>query len=589
MHKNKESIFIFLFRHKIIYFTTLGLILYSFFFRIYNLEADLPGFGIGFYQPIDEGLYSRAAINFHRYGSFLHTGNYSLDINPVFRSNILNTVLQIITLNLLGNNYIGFRFPSIIIALLIFLLIFMVARLLLKESKLESGMQNIIVIGLLAYVLMDFSFLLFSRVIENSNVRALSGVLTLYLFLILKNRIYGKYFMLGFMSIIAVFLVYFSNVYILFAMGLLGIHSLITRDWVKVKNMLVGGVPGITVGYVASELYYRMIWGSGAINNFIEGVFSFSRVQIVSQNHNIIREFVRNGLVFFSSNMFFLSPIFLFISLVALVANGYIAFRSKEETKLFLLFLIIATIIQSILFQDWMERKAILIYPVLILNIVLFIVNVYERKIILNIKSKAVVVVLFIGLCGFCYSMIRLRISQQYFNDFERIDIYITLIPMMLQLAIIGVGIGIITLRERFYRYIKGCILLCVAMSLAVNGYFSIKYVYTYNEFTERQAMKDIGEIIGNNYVLGPFAYGFTLYNDIRPVSVDIPTSQRYIRKRDVNYIIDYPDSGAWFAQHIYSGKRRSQVAVFERGFSTFGIRRAIGLYSSYNLPLSLE
>ena len=89
------------------------LVISIYFLRILNLDQDLPPWGIGYYQPVDEGSYSLLALNYTHYGYLNPTtiGDISYEVNTPLqtRTNIFGNILSIISLSLFGNNYYGFR------------------------------------------------------------------------------------------------------------------------------------------------------------------------------------------------------------------------------------------------------------------------------------------------------------------------------------------------------------------------------------------------------------------------------------------------------------------------------------------------
>ena len=93
----------------------LWMVLYS--LRILNLDADMPNYGIAFYQQIDEGPYSYLALNQLNYGCI--NPDISVDeveqyTAPHLRTNLVGNLLTFICLKVFGDTYYGFRLGSII-------------------------------------------------------------------------------------------------------------------------------------------------------------------------------------------------------------------------------------------------------------------------------------------------------------------------------------------------------------------------------------------------------------------------------------------------------------------------------------------
>lgn len=550
------------------------LIIFSLFLvRIINLECDLPGYGMTFYQPIDEGLYSRAAINYCHYGNFFSTGKYELSLSSTFKSNAFNIMLQILSFKVFGNTYYGLRMPSVIIAGIIFVLIYITIRKIFAQS-LKPLQNRMLTILFMVYVLFDFSFLILSRVVENSNMRALSGILAVFIYSKTQEKEKLRYFLLGMLSVISIFLIYFSNVFILLALGMLVLTYVFRKQWDMLKAVIHYGGVGVLTGLILSEIYYRIIWNTGALQSFFDGVFSFSERTSTSLGQTVfLIRWIKNCLIFWDSNMFFYGILLLFITLLALIVNLYTAIKKRKDFDLFVCFLIIAMVVQAVFFHDWMERKSITIYPVLIGNAALFFTNLEQFQEILKRKYAKHVSILFVVFYIFLlYTMIRFRINYSYFPDFDSKALYVVVCGAVVQIIIIFILLFVYLLNKTTLKIVRILSCLCFLIGIAVNGYFDFEYAFSYDLFTEKQAMVEIGKTIGNNYVLGPYAYGFTLYNEIQPVSQDLDVCGEYIKSSDMKYVIDYTH-GAFYADQILSNGGKTGVLIdsYERSISIYG------------------
>lgn len=342
MSNIKKKILKIILDDKLYIFCLLSLLI-LFGLRIFNLDCDLPPFGIAYYQTIDEGLYSKISINLYKYNNLYTTGEFPLYIAPNYRANIVGNIFQYLTLKIFGNNYYGFRIPYVIMALISFLLIFMTV----KEISIRYGLSiiktRLFSIFFLMYVLIDFSYLLMSRCVENSNIRVLTIVLSIYLFIKLKSQY--KYFMLSFIGIISIFFVYFSNIVILVGAGFLFIYAMIQKDWEKCKSIIIQYLGGILLGFIVTEIYYLLVWKEGALTNLISAVFDFSDRINVSQSTGLLKNMVKGVFLFLNSNMFFYSFSFLVVSLLALIFNLFYAIKKNDEIMLLVNIIIVLGIV----------------------------------------------------------------------------------------------------------------------------------------------------------------------------------------------------------------------------------------------------
>ena len=94
--------------------------------------------------------------------------------------------------------------------------------------------------------------------------------------------------------------------------------------------------------------------------------------------------------------------------------------------------------------------------------------------------------------------------------------------------------------------------------------------------------MIEIGEAVGEGYVLGGYSHGYTLYNDIKPI-VNYDEQIDYMRK--INCMLDY---ATWenmeytIRKKMYNSERYLLEIryAFQRNMKTYGERKPIGLMS---------
>lgn len=560
-----------------VYYICIGMLFLLFSLRIFNLDCDLPPFGISYYQSIDEGLYSKMAINLYKYDSLLNTADFSLYTAPNYRANIIGNILQYISLKILGNNYYGFRIAYVIIAMLALFLIIKTVEEITKQYGISVKNSRFFILSIMIFVIADFSYLMMSRTVENSNIRVAILILSIYIFV--KANTKYRYFLLSFIGILSIFLVYYSHIVTIATASVLVLNSLFRKNWEHTKKIIIQYLLGILLGIIIAELYYLLVWNTGAFSNLFKAIFDFSdRINTV-QSAGLLKKLVKGVFLFLNSNMFFYSFAFLFLSIVSIIFNIGYAIKKNDEIYLLINVIIILGFVQSVLTQDWMERKAIVFYPALIINIILFIINISKNRLVVNIKqsTKKICYTLFcIALLINIYTMFRLHINYSYFYDFGKADILIVLISIAFQF----VCIVIFVYKYIFKKNYNGKLYYCIIMLsvVVINLFFSFKYVYLNDSYVSKKTMKEIGNIVGQDYIAGPYAYGFSLYNDCKMISNKNLQVKQLVDEGYVEYVLDY-STGPYYANQILPEDMRELIYESPHSVKAFGWYNYIGLY----------
>lgn len=557
--------------------------MFVFLFRIVNLDCDLPPFGISYYQSIDEGLYSKMAINLYKYGSLTNTGDFVLTMAPNYQVNIIANIVQYFFMLLLGNNYYGFRMSYVLIAFITFYLQIHICKEIIKKYNWDIAKGRLIILGLMIFIITDFSYLLMSRTVENSCFRAFSLSIAIYIFLKISPRY--KYFYLSLIGILSIFLIYYSNIIILFCAGILFINAMLKKECKRLKTMSVQYFFGISIGVVVAECYYLCIWKQEAFYTLFQAITSFSERVSIVHSQSLLEKLTDGFFLFFSSNMFFYSLTFLVLSIIAFFVVSKYAIKEDDELLILLNACIIGGLLQSMLTSDWMQRKAISFYPALIVNIFFmccyfcnykeFYVIYVERK---NIKYKLSILALWFFLLVNVYKMLEIHNTSEYFKDFAYLDVIIVAVGFFVQFILISflVFIYVFTSVKIKKRYS----MLLIAMTIFVNLFFSCKYVFNNDNYSSKNTMKDIGVIVGNDYIAGPYAYGFSLYNDCKMISSEISLTIDMVES-GINYVLDY-SNGPTYANQIIPEKERTLVYERLHSVQVYGKYNTIGLYKKY-------
>ena len=95
--------------------------------------------------------------------------------------------------------------------------------------------------------------------------------------------------------------------------------------------------------------------------------------------------------------------------------------------------------------------------------------------------------------------------------------------------------------------------------------------------------MIDLGNDVGNEKILGPYFYGYTLYNDIIPVSNTVEEYRKYIDNNDAIYYFHYAsiDNSPYLNEEIF-GKKEPTVALIKsyyRYYRSEGTDKPVGLF----------
>ncbi|GAA0083780.1 hypothetical protein UT300007_02190 [Clostridium sp. CTA-7] len=569
--------------------------------RIINLDSDLPPWGIVNYQPIDEGSYSILALNKINHGEMnpsISDFNIEVYTPPHVRVNVIGNGISYLSMRLLGDNYYGYRMVSIICSLAIFILIYLTLKELTKYYAEHSIKRKWFILMIMLFLATDFTFLVASRVVEPSIVRAFMNILAVYFYIKLRDKDKLRYFSLGIISTLSILFVYITNVFIYIPCGLVLLLYLLEK---KYKTFFMNSaffLLGVGVAILIVEPYYRIVWDTSGIANMFSAIKDFSSVSGY-ETSNAIKGYFKNIVMFLSSNIFLYNPLLLAASLISLVVNLYNAIKQKNEILLFSVTAIIGLLLQTLYSQDYIIRKIIVIYPVLIVNIFLMsfyikdiiekIIGIKEKNKRIKLKISSLVLLLIVTSITICAISFRMFIfSDGTINDFERIDKLLIIVLGISSVLIIIICQVINLFKKAFNENLNLTFLfISIIISLSLSLYMSIKYVYINPTFTEKQVMVELGKVAKDNYVLGEYENGFALYNDIKPVLNTYSKIGEFIEEDGVEYYFDY-----YFNPSIEGEKnfidnvvfQNSEytvypIKVFERNFTTFGVSRSMALY----------
>lgn len=352
----------------------LWILLYS--LRIINLDADMPNYGIAFYQQIDEGSYSYLALNQLNYGCI--NPDISVDeveqyTAPHLRTNLVGNLLTFAGVKIFGDTYYGFRLGSIICMFCNYVLIYLILAKLRKwygTSENKSWRLLILFVLLLTF---DFSFTLASRIVETSIYRMLFLLLVVVGNMYLERDNFLKYFFIGFLAVFSVFGIYITNIFLVVACGFQLIYMFVTENKKHVLKCVAGFCMGGILALIICELYMQTFWNVSLVQNSIEIISSFSNIGgYVETGGNSRVNYLLN---FLGANFNLYNPAISMLTLCALPITATYAFKKKEKNIIFLISIYLCMLAQTIFSEDYIIRKYIIVAPVVVAIIYYYILH----------------------------------------------------------------------------------------------------------------------------------------------------------------------------------------------------------------------
>lgn len=496
-----------------------------FFIRMINLDADLPPLRLLDYSSVDEGIYGNLALNKINYG-FLNPNtffNYNLlEISPQTIINLFGNLLIYISMFLFGDNYYGFRLPIILICFVSLIIIFKCMCLIENEYARRNRKLKLIIITLF---LTSFQFYNTSRIVEPTAFRLISVAIVIYIFLKFKHNNTIRSILLGFISTISIFLIYINNSFLLigFALYLLCVYK---KNKKEVIESLVYGSVGIILAILISSIYY-WLWGTNIINNSISLISSFQTNSMYSFSKTIsFSTYFERIFRFLSSNLFFyMCPI-----IVIIVINLKCIMQEiigKNKNIIFYISLIVAFVFQTIVSEDFVNRKSIVLIPIIVCLIFeIFIIR--REKVLKDIPFYNVFICILILLILYYY-----KFMYYPYADFNNYDIASVFIFYICPSLVFLISHCILKNNSNKISVIYVCAIILG------NIMFTYRYNFRNVNFSERNAMIELSKY-NNEFILGEYENGFTLYNDFLPVLDTRENILTLMKTGEYKYYFDY-------------------------------------------------
>ena len=574
------------------------LIFLIYFFRIINLEQDLPPWGIGYYQPIDEGAYSEMALNMCTYGTInpdtpVETGAEVGSYTPYhLRMNIVGNLFSFLGLKIFGNNYYGLRLPYVLIGAINLLLFFLILK--------KLGNKFNIILLFLGLVLCDFMFFMASRVAETSSVRLLFIQLILYWFLCFKEKNILNYVGIGFLVTFSTFCVYITNIFLYLAVLILLIF-LIAQNRKDGMKALLWFCFGSIISLLMCETYYRINWDIGAIENALQAIKSFSAsngyaISGVTENVDVIL-FLKKMTAFWGANSLLYNLPLVLMFFLSIPFSVYYIYKTKDILCVLFLGIIGSFWLQTMFVEDCIGRKFIIVFTCLLAYIFYLIclseeLNTFIKKIRESNRKKIIFSGYLLMVCGYCIVILIYRfywaMDNTYADFGNNVKSFIAVLDI---LGCILVVLGMLKTIWEGKLYLKSGLLIVWGILIVLNIGLTVRYQYINPTFCEKESMIALKEYVDKDdaYVTGGgHQLGFALYNNMKFLVV--PTTQKiaeYMESGENIMLIDYgieePNASAMngYFDSIFenSDYRVEHLYTIQRNFRTYDQKRNSWLY----------
>lgn len=341
--------------------------------RTLFLDCDAPSWNTAFYQPIDEFYYTISAFNLYHYGSLCHQVlPYVPDEGYAF--NLVVNLLTWSTLKLCGNTYFGLRGGAVLASLLFFLLLYRLLPAVVEwEKNTRQGRGHGLSWGLVVwmlYLLTDFPFLMAGHIAEPTIFRTLAALCVLALgycrFLRGDDSLQPawKSALTGIVATACVEFVYPSNLFLIPAAFVAAGLWAWRGGWRHVARHLAFFLAGFLFCTFVFWGYVTVFHGKNLIEEFAlhRELFSgrvqrqFTFLSVLTGIRSLLR-----------TNLFRYNPGILFVFLVALPVFVHRAIKFRRDGDVGVLSVLSFFLLQSLLTQDYPERKHLLILPMVIL------------------------------------------------------------------------------------------------------------------------------------------------------------------------------------------------------------------------------
>lgn len=572
----------------VMYYTTLIFVLVLFCFRFIGLDKDLPPYGVGAYNAPDEGLYGFMGLNLYNYGSISPSVQLLDDMTVTtytayhLKSNIIMNYMIYICMKIFGDNYFGFRVSIVLISLINLFFIIHITNALIKKYGKNYEKDRWFIALVMALFTFSFPFLIVSRVVEPTILRMTFALFAFELFIHCKKN-KSKYFWSTFVMALSVQLVYITNVFMFFPIAVCGCLYLKKNERQNFCKALCAAMGGGGSAVALCAIYYKLVWNTNFISNVLNILNDFGSVpgyQVATAGG--LKAFFATVCDFWGANAFLFSLPIVACFLLLFPLLFILSFRNADDTLTFSISSVVGLFMQTLMTNDYIFRKAILIFPFAVFCLVIFFLNNNEFNLDLR-KYKTLSGVYTTLICVSLLIFVYYRLFTHRAGtagDFS-IVLKVAIIVCVL-LTIIGVFFnknGI-----RYNRRVFACAVLC--FTLVINIGCCLKYVFFNANYSEKNAMVSLNKY-NDRVVMGPYSYGYTLYNNIKPLLLmDEEYKKIYPVFRDKFLYIDCSNENRsniddYFRVHIFKDTNYfvSMIQPLKRTFTIDGTEIDMALY----------
>lgn len=562
--------------------------------RIAGLDADGAPWGVASYQPIDEGTYGNLALNFINFGSInpndFYKGHYEFLMQPHVISGLLQNLVILPCMMLLGDNYYGLRMGCVAVGLVTVVLAYKSTKMIVESAGGSEVAGNTCGYISACALLFSFPFCAATRVVEPSLFRMLFVLIVTTVLISRAIPIEVKAAASGFLTVISVFLVYVTNVFLGLVLAAYCVYVMLADGPKIAFRYMLFCFLGALAAYGLSFAYYTY-WDTTPLKNLFDTISAFANDPTESHSSNYVI-----GLNGVKENIkaFAIANIELYsipgLMVFALAIPGFRSlWNSNARASIVVLGATVAGFfLQTVFVQDYVVRKEIVVFPSFIMLATLFVwksVDSFGSP--KRSMYSGVLILLYIVSAFFIISLVVLRCFKINnlaitYLDYSDVDVMALMVVAIATLAVGAVSVFCSLIGTK--KALCVCLACFAVLYIGLNSSFVLRYYVLNQTFTDKQICIDLGERVGDGVVSGEFENGFTVYNNIHPLLNRSEVLQKYLAEDQAMRYFDY------------AGMRHLQVednAVigilsadesYARSFEAFGASRDMALYSFKSL-----
>ncbi len=555
------------------------LLLLLFLIRIINIEADIPQTYLVDYSSTDEGIYGNLALNLQNWGSLMHPlkiSGITLEQNLQIILDIIGNTVIYVFMFIFGDNYYGFRLGIVFVAFLT--LIFIV--LSIKKLKENYGINHHY-FEILTLLFLDINFIFYSasRVVEPTIFRLFFSSIIIYIYISVKRNSLRS-FLIGLFTTISIFLVYINNTFLILGIVIYILILLFMKQKKEAIQNIIYGLVGVITGILLSEIYYLAVWDTEAFKNLFEVIKSFNsntNYTIVADSTKVsytfyLLTYLKRVVKFISSNLFFYS-LSTFSLVIASLYNLKKFFKEEKKDYFFCLSMIVALFIQTLVSEDFINRKSIVLLPFIIYICINYIILHQRKEVSLSLYNVGEISFLIL-----CIVIQKIYLPFSGYAGFNTNDKVIVILYILIPTIIFLLSFS---MRWSYKFLISMFLVFCLGNMLFIYRYY-FRNIYFY----DKEMMISLDKY-GNQIILGEYINGYTLYNNIRTLPITREETKKLMDTGNFYYYFDYSDVQNWL--DIEFGKKRLKLVVeYPRStFNQFG-NSNMGIYRIWEKPKTI-